>query len=170
MDTEGYKKIDEAAQKTKNAVETKSWRVATMLWSNAEAVINEVTDNIDFYNILTKMEASGMRSLVARIRSKPFLRGKIVLYIMCIIHCTVEFLTFCYYSNISEYATFNEVSLSRLMNGPVKKALQLPVNHGDQSDLVFEKLQEDFMKPVVNIGINRSKLYSGLFFLNRINF
>ncbi|XP_012341187.1 retinoid-inducible serine carboxypeptidase-like isoform X1 [Apis florea] len=124
VDTEGYKKIDEAAQKTKNAVETKSWRVATMLWSNAEAVINEVTDNIDFYNILTKMEASGMRSLVARIRSKPFLR---------------------------EYATFNEVSLSRLMNGPVKKALQLPVNHGDQSDLVFEKLQEDFMKPVVNI-------------------
>lgn len=97
MDTEGYKKIDEAAQKTKNAVETKSWKTATMLWSNAEGVINEVTDNIDFYNILTKMEASGMRSLVARIRSKPFLRGKTI---FCIIHCTVEFLIFCY-SNIS---------------------------------------------------------------------
>lgn len=86
VDTEGYKKIDEMAQKTKNAVETKSWRTATMLWINAEAVVAEVTDNIDFYNILTKMEASGTLSLMKRrIRSKPFLRGKIVFYQLYII-------------------------------------------------------------------------------------
>ncbi|PBC32839.1 Retinoid-inducible serine carboxypeptidase [Apis cerana cerana] len=124
VDTEGYKKIDDMAQKTKNAIETKSWKTATMLWMNAEAVVAEVTDNIDFYNILTKMEASGTRSFMERIRSKSFLR---------------------------EYATFNEVSLNRLMNGPVKEALQLSVDHGVQSDMVFTKLQEDFMKPVVNI-------------------
>lgn len=75
VDTEGYKKIDDVAQKTKNAVETNSWKTATMLWMNAEAVVAEVTDNIDFYNILTRMEASGTRSLAERIRSKPFLRG-----------------------------------------------------------------------------------------------
>lgn len=75
VDTEGYKKIDDMAQKTKNAIETKSWKTATMLWMNAEAVVAEVTDNIDFYNILTKMEASGTRSFMERIRSKPFLRG-----------------------------------------------------------------------------------------------
>ncbi|KAG9434537.1 retinoid-inducible serine carboxypeptidase [Apis mellifera carnica] len=119
VDTEGYKKIDDVAQKTKNAVETNSWKTATMLWMNAEAVVAEVTDNIDFYNILTRMEASGTR--------------------------------FCDFFDILEYATFNDASLTRLMNGPVKEALQLSIVHSAQSNMVFTKLQEDFMKPVINI-------------------
>lgn len=52
------------------------------------------------------------------------------------------------------------------MNGPVKEALQLSVDHGAQSDMVFTKLQEDFMKPVVNIGII---IVYGIF-KKRINF
>lgn len=43
------------------------------------------------------------------------------------------------------------------MNGPVKEALQLSIVHSAQSNMVFTKLQEDFMKPVINIGINYNK-------------
>lgn len=39
------------------------------------------------------------------------------------------------------------------MNGPVKKALGINVTHGIQSNTVFDCLTEDFMKPVINIGI-----------------
>jgi len=54
VDTEGFKKVDAAAQKVKNNVELGNWRSATQEWSNTEMVILEKTDNIDFYNILTK--------------------------------------------------------------------------------------------------------------------
>lgn len=47
-------------------------------------------------------------------------------------------------------------SLESLMNGPVKKALNIPARiiHGSQSNKVFSYLQGDFMKPVIHIGIN----------------
>jgi len=54
VDTEGFKKVDAAAQKVKNNVELGNWRSATQEWSNTEMIILEKTDNIDFYNILTK--------------------------------------------------------------------------------------------------------------------
>lgn len=44
-------------------------------------------------------------------------------------------------------------SLEQLMNGPVKKALDIEFVHGSQSSDVFEYLAEDFMKPVTHIGI-----------------
>lgn len=46
-----------------------------------------------------------------------------------------------------------EDTLTNLMNGPVRSALGLAVVHGRQSNQVWNNLQGDFMKPVVNIGI-----------------
>ncbi|KOX69411.1 Retinoid-inducible serine carboxypeptidase [Melipona quadrifasciata] len=125
VDTAGYEKINEAALKTKNAVDTKQWTTATRLWSYTEGIIAQVTNNIDFYNILTKMEPGNKVSLMERLKSEP---------------------TFA-----QEYSVFSDASLEKLMNGPVKEALQLSSGHGAQSNLVFSKLTGDFMKPVVNI-------------------
>ncbi|KAK9300872.1 hypothetical protein QLX08_006578 [Tetragonisca angustula] len=125
VDTAGYEKINEAAVKTKNAVDTKQWATATRLWSYTEGVIDQITNNIDFYNILTKMEPGNKVSLMERLKSEP---------------------TFA-----QEYSVFSDASLDKLMNGPVKEALQLSSRHGAQSNLVFSKLTGDFMKPVVNI-------------------
>lgn len=125
VDTEGYQKIDKAAQETKKAVEAGKWTTATRLWNYAEYIIYEVTNNIDFYNILTKMNPKRSFSAKERLSSEP---------------------TFA-----QVYAAYSEVSLTNLMNGPVKEALQVPVKHGINSDTVFSKLQGDFMKPVVNI-------------------
>ncbi|XP_003484729.1 retinoid-inducible serine carboxypeptidase-like [Bombus impatiens] len=136
VDTDGYEKINKAALRTKEAVDNKRWTNATKLWSYTEGVIGEVTNNIDFYNILTKIEPdSNQLSLMQRLVSEP---------------------TFA-----QEYSIFSQESLSKLMNGPVKKSLNLPSNHSTQSSLVFSKLREDFMKPVIHIVeslLNETKL------------
>lgn len=82
VDTDGYEKINKAALRTKEAVDNKRWTNATKLWSYTEGVIDEVTNNIDFYNILTKMEPdSNQLSLMQRLVSEPtFAQGKNIIY------------------------------------------------------------------------------------------
>ncbi|XP_076623312.1 retinoid-inducible serine carboxypeptidase [Colletes latitarsis] len=125
VDTAGYNRIDKAAQLTQKAVLAGNWSIATILWSQTENVIYEVTNSIDFYNILTKMRRTQARySPVDKLLLK---------------------------SSLNEgYAMSDDAALDRLMNGPVKQALKLPVNHGRNSNNVFNNLRGDFMKPVVD--------------------
>ncbi|CAL7939973.1 unnamed protein product [Xylocopa violacea] len=126
VDTDGYEKVSKAAELTKKNVDSGNWNIATKMWSYTEGEIIRVTNNIDFYNILTKLNPEYRRnSLREALQTEP---------------------TF-----TQMYATYSDASLDALMNGPVKKALRLPVRHGAQSDLVFFNLQGDFMKPVLNI-------------------
>ncbi|XP_076650148.1 retinoid-inducible serine carboxypeptidase [Halictus rubicundus] len=126
VDTAGYNEVNKAAQATKRAVETGRWATATSLWSDTEVVILETTSNIDFYNILTKTNpVYGKDSTAVRLLSEPTLsRGDAV----------------------SSY----DVNLNNLMNGPVKRALNLTMSHKTQSGVVFDRLQGDFMKPVID--------------------
>ncbi|KZC04812.1 Retinoid-inducible serine carboxypeptidase [Dufourea novaeangliae] len=123
VDTAGYKEIDKWAQMTKKSVNARNWETATTLWGYTESVILKVTNNIDFYNILTKMVpgkySSKALSSANTLAKETSIRSQ-------------------------------DISLRSLMNGPVKQALKLPVNHGDQSNNVFDKLQGDFMKPVID--------------------
>jgi len=54
VDTEGFEKIDAAAQITKNKIELGSWIQATTEWAKTQEVVLQETYNVDFYNILTK--------------------------------------------------------------------------------------------------------------------
>lgn len=54
VDTEGFEKIDAAAQITRKKVERGEWTQATQEWSNTQRVVLQKTYNVDFYNILTK--------------------------------------------------------------------------------------------------------------------
>lgn len=56
------------------------------------------------------------------------------------------------YPYLSQSESF---SLESLMNGPVRQALGIQAIHGSQSNDVFDYLNEDFMKPVINIGISQ---------------
>jgi len=49
----------------------------------------------------------------------------------------------------------DDASLDNLMNTVVKETLQIPaaVTWGGQSNDVFSKLYEDFMKPVTSVGM-----------------
>ncbi|XP_076248727.1 uncharacterized protein LOC143188395 [Calliopsis andreniformis] len=119
VDTAGYEEIDRSAQKAKVAAEQGNWRQSALMWSYTEGVISKVTNNIDFYNILTKMRGVG--------RQYSF-------------------------QSFSWNPTPNRADdLTALMNGPVKQALGLSVEHGAQSGQVWNMLLGDFMKPVINI-------------------
>lgn len=61
IDTQGFKTIQEAALLTKKAVDAKLWHEATKYWSYTENVILQVTENIDFYNILEETRPKSLR-------------------------------------------------------------------------------------------------------------
>ena len=124
VDTAGFNKIQHAAQMTQKAVEAGNWQTATTMWSYAEGVIAEVTQNVDFYNILTKIKSY---SLAGRIASKPSIHNE-----------------------KSVGTQSDDEQLAYLMNGPVKKALGLSVNHNEQANKVFNMLRVDFMKPAID--------------------
>jgi len=58
IDTEGYKKINSWAQRTKLRVDIGEWKEATQYWGYTQSVVLRETCNVDFYNILTKRECS----------------------------------------------------------------------------------------------------------------
>ncbi|XP_043496527.1 retinoid-inducible serine carboxypeptidase-like [Polistes fuscatus] len=128
IDSNGYKKIQISANATKDAVDNGRWSMATTLWSYTENVIVKVTDNIDFYNILTKLSPAYERSRTLGLSS---------------IYTVGD----AKYHNLIQK---DSRSLEDLMNGPVKTALGLKTFHGRQSNMVFNMLMEDFMKPVVD--------------------
>jgi len=66
VDTEGFKKIDAAAQRTKNRIDIGEWKEATEYWARTQGVVLKETCNVDFYNILTKKECSQLYNLLTR--------------------------------------------------------------------------------------------------------
>ncbi|XP_063987297.1 retinoid-inducible serine carboxypeptidase-like [Diachasmimorpha longicaudata] len=59
IDRRGLESIERAALATQRAVNEGRWRDATNLWSYTEGVIQSVTGNINFYNILEKTRPLG---------------------------------------------------------------------------------------------------------------
>ncbi|XP_046826031.1 retinoid-inducible serine carboxypeptidase-like isoform X2 [Vespa crabro] len=131
IDSNGYDNIDKSAKATRDAVNNGKWLKATSLWGNTENVILKATDNIDFYNILTKLSPSFIRSQNHGEKSS--------------IHIDRDAI----YQGLSYR---DSGSLEQLMNGPVRKALGIKNYHNEQSNNVFYMLRQDFMKPVVDKG------------------
>lgn len=127
VDTDGFKKIDAAAQKVRKLVEIGAFTKATEEWANTQGVVLKNTYNVDFYNILTKRNP-GSNYLSAQDASS-LSRGVM-------------------YPDLDQSEAF---SLESLMNGPVREALGIQVTHGIQSNDVFNYLRGDFMKPVTHI-------------------
>ncbi|KAM9780660.1 retinoid-inducible serine carboxypeptidase [Neosynchiropus ocellatus] len=128
LDDVGLEDVNRAAEAVKLAVEKQQFDKATELWSVAETVVEQNTNGVNFYNILTPdTEDSGVSSAggssvaqLARRHIRP-LHGQ---------------------------------SLSELMNGPIRKKLGViphNVTWGGQSEDVFSYMSGDFMKPVVDI-------------------
>lgn len=85
IDSNGYKNIDKSAKATRDAVNNGEWLKATTLWSNTENVILQVADNIDFYNILTKLSPSNLRSRNLGKKSPIHIdKGNYIFSIICI--------------------------------------------------------------------------------------
>ncbi|XP_066592767.1 probable cytochrome P450 305a1 [Prorops nasuta] len=130
VDSAGFRRIDKSAKLTKAAVERGNWESATSLWGTTENVILTVTENIDFYNILTKVSSYG-RQFATLLENSTYNGEKA--------------------TALRLLPRIDTADLERLMNSQVKRSLNLTVPHTVQSGIVFRYLYEDFMKPVVHV-------------------
>ncbi|XP_002737769.1 retinoid-inducible serine carboxypeptidase-like [Saccoglossus kowalevskii] len=129
VDIKGMSAVNGVANKCQHAIEKGDWKNATELWSDAESTIEELTDNVNFYNIL--QHNADEQNVV----EKKFLEDK--------------YLDYLYRRHVGY---MDNDALSNLMNGKIKDQLGIPKNvtWGGQSGEVFSTQAEDFMKPVVD--------------------
>nr|XP_030737508.1 retinoid-inducible serine carboxypeptidase isoform X5 [Globicephala melas] len=144
LDDQGLAEVSRVAEQVLDAINKRLYKEATELWEKAEMVIEQNTDGVNFYNILTKTSpTSTMKS------SLEFTQSHIVhLFQRHVRHLQQD-------------------ALSQLMNGPVRKKLKiipedcswggsklLPLSPSPctgQAASVFLNMKGDFMKPVISI-------------------
>ena len=130
------------------------WQGAINAWGQSEGVISDLTDNVDFYNILVHgsagdilMDANGNARPNSR-RVKRELRLSDEALALAPAGVSHDALQTLYRNHLSVYLGD---PLDALMNGPIRKKLGIiPANvtWGGQSGKVFSTLSLDFMKPV----------------------
>ncbi|KAM7386132.1 hypothetical protein PAMA_008986 [Pampus argenteus] len=128
LDDNGLNDVNSAAAAVKQAVEQQQFQKATELWSVTETVVEQNTNGVNFYNILTQ-EPDEKRT------SSP---GED--YISLLRHRHIR--------------PLHRQTLNELMNGPIRKKLGIipqNVTWGGQADEVFSNMAGDFMRPVVDV-------------------
>ncbi|XP_034959731.2 retinoid-inducible serine carboxypeptidase [Zootoca vivipara] len=131
LDDKGLKQVTTAAKKVLDAINKRQFKLATLLWSKAEDIIEEYTNGVNFYNILTQDTTSSTAAASIASETVPVLK----LFQRHVQHQSKD-------------------KLSDLMNGPIRKKLKIIPNHvkwGGQSKDVFANMAEDFMKNVIDI-------------------
>ncbi|KAM9391916.1 retinoid-inducible serine carboxypeptidase [Pholidichthys leucotaenia] len=132
LDDYGLAEVTSAAEAVKQAVEQQQFLSATKLWSEAESVVEQNTNGVNFYNILTQDPDE------KRAKKK-------------ISSAEMNFITRQARRHIQP---LQRLPLDELMNGPIRKKLgMIPQNvtWGGQAEEVFSNMAGDFMKPVVDI-------------------
>ncbi|XP_054464290.1 retinoid-inducible serine carboxypeptidase [Anoplopoma fimbria] len=128
LDDHGLEDVTSAAEAVKQAVEQQQFQKATELWSVTETVVEQNTNGVNFYNILTQ-EPDERRTSVA---------GEDYISLQARRHIR----------------PLHKQSLSELMNGPIRKKLGIIPNNvtwGGQAEDVFSSMAGDFMRPVVDV-------------------
>lgn len=144
LDDNGLKDVNSAAEAVKKAVEQQQFQKATELWSVAETVVEQNTNGVNFYNILTQEPDDKLTSSAGK-----------------------DFISLQTHRHIRP---LHSQSLKELMNGPIRKKLGIipqNVTWGGQAENVFSYMAGDFMRPVVdvvdqllNAGVNVT-IYNG---------
>ncbi|XP_036409196.1 retinoid-inducible serine carboxypeptidase [Megalops cyprinoides] len=128
LDDYGLGEVTRAAKAVEQAVNESHFERATELWSITESVVEQNTNGVNFYNILTQ-DPDGRVKQVAGDGYLAALRRRHV-------------------------RPLHRQSLGELMNGPIRKKLGVipeNVTWGGQANAVFTSMEGDFMKPVVDI-------------------
>ncbi|XP_075034167.1 retinoid-inducible serine carboxypeptidase [Mixophyes fleayi] len=133
LDEHGLKEVQSSANAVQDALNKGQFVEATELWSRTEDVIEQNTDGVNFYNILTKDSLMAKNTFrTNRKFSNPSLAK---LYQRHVLHLQTD-------------------DLDELMNGPIRAKLKIipdSVTWGGQSSQVFENMVGDFMKPVISV-------------------
>ncbi|KAM9844054.1 retinoid-inducible serine carboxypeptidase [Aulostomus maculatus] len=128
LDDQGLNDVSSAAEAVKKAMEQQQFKKATELWSVTETVVEQNTNGVNFYNVLSQ------DSDEKRVSSpgENFISLQIRRHIL----------------------PLHSQSLDALMNGPIRKKLGIipqNVTWGGQAEEVFSYMAGDFMKPVVDV-------------------
>ncbi|XP_075879793.1 retinoid-inducible serine carboxypeptidase [Nelusetta ayraudi] len=127
LDEAGLADVSSAAEAVRKAVEQEQFEKATQLWSVVETVVEQNTNGVNFYNILTQEPEEKHASLAQDHISLQVQR---------------------------HIRRLHRQSLSQLMNGSIRKKLGIipqNITWGGQADEVFRNMAGDFMRPVVDI-------------------
>ncbi|XP_016062700.1 PREDICTED: retinoid-inducible serine carboxypeptidase isoform X1 [Miniopterus natalensis] len=131
LDDQGLAEVSRVAEQVLDAINKGLYEEATQLWGKAEMVIEQNTDGVNFYNILTKnAPMSSMKS------SLEF---------------TQSHLVHLYQRHVRN---LNRDALNQLMNGPIRTKLKIipkDCSWGGQANSVFLNMEKDFMKPVISV-------------------
>ncbi|XP_030875052.1 retinoid-inducible serine carboxypeptidase [Leptonychotes weddellii] len=131
LDDQGLAEVSQVAEDVLDAVNKGLYKEATQLWGKAEMVIEQNTDGVNFYNILTKSTPTSAVKSSLEFTQSPLVH----LYQRHVRHLQKD-------------------TLSQLMNGPIRKKLRIipeDCSWGGQSADVFQNMEGDFMKPVISI-------------------
>ncbi|XP_048466783.1 retinoid-inducible serine carboxypeptidase [Rhincodon typus] len=131
LDDQGLAEVNSYAERVQAAIEAGDFQHATELWSVTERVVEQNTDGVNFYNIMTKQTDSNSPQIVPLMRNSQL----VSLYNRHIV-------------------PLQSTSLDWLMNGPIRKKLKIIpdfVKWGGQSNEVFSNMEGDFMRPVIDI-------------------
>ncbi|PIM98309.1 Serine carboxypeptidase [Handroanthus impetiginosus] len=135
MDNNGLVKSNSLARKIKQQLETGKFVEATDSWSELENVISSYSNSVDFYNFLLDSGMDPVSSTASELSQK------------------IAFKKYSRYLNSLRSTPGGGGDMDSLMNGEIKKKLKIiprDVEWGGQSDLVFEAMAEDFMRPRIN--------------------
>ncbi|XP_056309831.1 retinoid-inducible serine carboxypeptidase [Danio aesculapii] len=131
LDDTGLKEVYTAAKAVMEAVQQGDYLKATDLWSMTENVVEQNTNGVNFYNILTQNSDEMVKS-----SSDQAADG------------------FLFALKRRHIRPLHRQSLSDLMNGPIRQKLGVipkNVTWGGQAEAVFVSMAGDFMKPVVDV-------------------
>lgn len=141
IDETGLNSINDVVKEVKTAIDNRSYRNATILWAKMQNLIESLTNNVNWYNIL-KNEGPVNLSTTENLPKNHAL-----------------------YSMYQHHVGYlSDDTLNKLMNGKIKKTLHIipqNVTWGGQSADVFIALADDFMKSVteeVDFILNRTDL------------
>ncbi len=152
MDDNDAAQLAPVVQQCDQAVAQGQWAQATNIWGNVENVVEQVTNGVDFYNILQSDGTANSDSIYGRMRMTPLARRTMSPEALALApegvdHATLQSL---YRRHVASH--YGD-PLDDLMNGPIRKKLGIiPANvtWGGQSDAVFSALSGDFMRPLVS--------------------
>uniref|UniRef100_A0A673IDI5 Carboxypeptidase n=1 Tax=Sinocyclocheilus rhinocerous TaxID=307959 RepID=A0A673IDI5_9TELE len=137
LDDNGLDEVTKAANAVLEAVKQGQYRKATDMWSITENVVEQNTNNVNFYNILTQNSDEMVKT--SSDQTNGFLCEKLNM------HTSLK---------RRHIRPLHRQSLSELMNGPIRQKLGVipkNVTWGGQAEAVFVSMAGDFMKPVVDI-------------------
>nr|AAH66718.2 Serine carboxypeptidase 1 [Danio rerio] len=131
LDDTGLNEVYTAAKAVMEAVQQGDYLKATDLWSMTENVVEQNTNGVNFYNILTQNSDEMVKSSADQAADGFLLALK-----------------------RRHIRPLHRQSLSELMNGPIRQKLGVipkNVTWGGQAEDVFVSMAGDFMKPVVEV-------------------